>query len=268
MAECRNCHRDIPEDAYLCPYCGLRRAYFSGIYDINTGMMATSGTIVEYFSTYAQALSTAMKNPGSPLLDAGVEDFQKFWPTIPVELKHRIREGNEAIRNFNLWVEKHERATRIVFLIRTTNLMFQSKRQAKLFREDNPLIVTELYNPCENEHDFTAKIAGLASLFEVPLDPLQKIVQKHGEMRSNMLVETWLRESTISYDPSMVETWRKIVDLRNMQPIHVHTSEEKLVSALTFFGTALPIDYGLCWDRILSKFKTSLEEWQRILQLL
>jgi hypothetical protein len=226
----------------------------------------TSGTISTYFATGSATVASAEEHPDSPFLDIGASDFKESWAKIPTEIIQKIREGEEAVRNYNKEIERRERATRIVNLIGTTNLIFQDKKGAKLFREDNPKIINELYTPCENEHDFIAKLAGLAALFEVELGPLRQLVEEAGNMRSISLIEKWLQENSIIHDPNMIETWKNIVTLRNMAPLHAQTRPEELMRALNFFGVPLPIDYSRLWNAILDKFSVSLEEWQRILQ--
>jgi len=135
-----------------------------------------------------------------------------------------------------------------------------------LFREDNLKIVNSLYTPCSNENDFTAKLAGLAALFEVELAPLRRLVKEAGDLRSIRLVEKWLQDNTIVYDPNMIETWRNIISLRNMAPLHAKTRAGELMRALNFFGITFPINYPRFWNAILDKFSVSLEEWQGILQ--
>jgi len=64
----------------------------------------------------------------------------------------------------------------------------------------------------------------------------------------------------------MIETWKNIISLRNMAPLHAKTREGELMRALNFFGIAFPINYPGFWNGILDRFSVSLEEWQRILQ--
>jgi hypothetical protein len=105
----------------------------------------------------------------------------------------------------------------------------------------------------------------LVALFEVSLDPLRALVQEPGDRRSIKLVEKWLQDSGISYDPDALRTWENIVVLRNFSPLHSNTRAAELTSALTFFGGSLPINHSRLWDGVLDKFVLSLGEWQNIL---
>lgn len=198
----------------------------------------------------------------------GSRDFKSNWQRIPDEFAQKLREGAEAVRNYEIEIKRRDRATRILKLVGTTNLLFDSKKQARLFREDNLNLPVELYTHCETEHDLAAKLASLVALFEVSLDPLRALVQDPGDRRSIKLIEKWLQDNGITYNPDAIRTWESIVTLRNAAPIHANTRAMELTDALRFFGCTLPIDNSKLWNAILDKFVWSLEEWQRILQQL
>ena len=65
----------------------------------------------------------------------------------------------------------------------------------------------------------------------------------------------------------MIETWRNIVKLRNMDPMHPYVNSKELLNILNFFDLKKKIPYNstLLWDSILDKFLISLEKWQGIL---
>jgi hypothetical protein len=156
-----------------------------------------------------------------------------------------------------------------VSIIGIDNILFDSKKQARLFREDVLQAITELYTPCESEHDFIAKLASLVSLFEVPLDPLRRLLpEADSEWRSIKLVEQWLSNNSVSYDSDMITTWKNIVSLRNMTPLHSKSRAGELTSILNYFGEKLPPNYQRLWDSILKRFHYSLKELQRILDSL
>jgi len=228
----------------------------------------TSGTISTYFATGSMGVAESQVHPGSPFLNLGARDYQEYSPRIPAILDEKIREGDEAIAMYNTELERREQATGIVNVIGTANVLFDSKKQARLFREDVPLAIREFYTPCEDDHDFAAKLASLASLFEVPLDPLRRLVTApQAEWRSIKLVEQWISTTAIIFDPDMITTWKNIVNLRNMTPIHATNRAGELMQILGFFGEpTLPPNYQRLWDSVLRRFYVSLREWHKILQ--
>ena len=180
MIPCSYCGRNIPDDGTFCPYCGNRRRVLRTNYDLPTNtsneIYKTSGTISTYIATGSIAVAESQQHPGSPSLSMGARDYLVYSPRIPDDFSQGIREGEEGIRNYNIELERRERATAILSILGIDNLIFDSKMQARLFREDILRATTELYNPCERENDFTAKLASLASLFDVPLPPLRRLV--------------------------------------------------------------------------------------------
>ncbi|GAJ02254.1 unnamed protein product, partial [marine sediment metagenome] len=69
---------------------------------------------------------------------------------------------------------------------------------------------------------------------------------------------------------TMIKTWRNIVTLRNMDPMHPYVDSKELLQILSFFGLKkeIPFNPTLLWDEILDKFLSSLEQWQKILNKL
>ena len=178
-------------------------------------------------------------------------------------LGHGIEKSEEYMQ-----LKRSERASGIVIAIGVTNLLFEVKKGAKLFRGEIPRLISDFYISPKNEDEFTSRITRLASIFRVPLTHLRRLIheydQKWGSIR---LVEKWLLDEGIKYDADMIETWKKIVVIRNWEPIHAHKDPKDYLEALNFFGTLYPVkDYSKLWDVILEKFAMSLEAWQRILE--
>lgn len=147
-------------------------------------------------------------------------------------------------------------------LIVETNRVFLARRSARLFREDRLNAVNELHKPCCDYDNFVVKIASLATLFEVNLDPLRSLVTRPRRKGSVKLVEDFLSESGIVYDSDMVQTWKNIKILRNMPPLHAGRRDSRearrYLRALEFLGMNPPIHYPELWDNILDRFVESL----------
>lgn len=271
MVDCPYCGREIPDDSKYCPYCGRERRFLRTNYDLpnsmNKEIIVTGGTISSYVASGSIAVYEAQVHPESALLNSGARYYQTYSPTITNQFAERIREGEEAVKNFDNEIKMRDRATEIVNLVCATNILFSAKKHARLFREDTPQTFTELYLPCLNHHDLVAKIASIACLFEVDLAPLRALLATPppNDVGSIGLVELWLTTSALPFDTEMIGVWRNIRALRNIPPIHSGNHAQELMRALTFFGETYPINYSRLWETILEKFKFSLEEWQSIL---
>ncbi len=187
---------------------------------------------------------------------------KKYYP----EYLRSGRETRERTGILQMQIKRVDRASRIAKALQVSNLLFEAKRNAKLVREDNIMLIGELYTECDDETHFTTKIARLANLFEVPLAPLRGLVHEPNDRGSIRLVEKWLQDERISHDADMIETWKNILVIRNAEPLHANTKAVEFLRALKFFGIHFPIDYSKPWDAILERFVMSMEAWQRILE--
>ena len=180
--------------------------------------------------------------------------FEKFlWPIQELEKPYDVL--SEA-RSYLISKSRDERGIQIITKIIQTNILFEGKIGPKLFLENNIRIITDLITPCNSENDLYIKNARLSSLFDVNLDPFKKLVKSPNNKKSISLVEDWLAENSIKYEPSMIETWRNIVKLRNMDPMHPYVNSKELLNILDFFDLKKKIPYNsaLLWDSILDKF--------------
>lgn len=207
---------------------------------------------------------------------SNVDGIQKFAERYFVKLLRPISHLEQEllptylqVRDYHDLNVRFSRAQEISKLVRQCNSLGQGKLHAQYFKE-NMRIVIEMLNPCKNEEaQFITKIASLSALFTVELDPLRELVHDPEDRRSIRLVEKWLQDSEIKYDPTMIDTWKNINSLRNMEPIH-ETDPVELKRILDFFGILMvyPLDYSGLWDKILEKFQLSLKQWRQILNAL
>jgi hypothetical protein len=176
--------------------------------------------------------------------------------TVPVYLQ---------TRSFYDLSKRFERAQEISVRVRNINYLGQAKLGAEFFHE-NMQIVLQMLNPCNNEDQFTTKIANLAALFTVDLTPLKALVTDPGDRRSIRLIEAWMTQGGIPYNHAMIETWVNISSLRNMEPIH-QTNPVELKRTLDFFGMPMkyPLNYTVLWEEILNRFLWSIDEFRNIL---
>jgi len=170
--------------------------------------------------------------------------------------------------------KRYQRTTDICTLVRQVNESGQAKIQTSFFKE-NMWIVLEMLSMCENEAQFTSKIAGLSALFRIDLQQWKNVIEDLSkDYDFNLLegrgsirhVEEWLRLANIQYNTNMITSWDYITTLRNFEPIH-RTNPEKLREIYQYFGLPLtyPRDYTDLWEIILDRFHGSLIELRNIL---
>ena len=178
MVACRNCNREIPNDSVFCPYCGLKRSFLVTNYDLpSEASRIVASTLSSISSYFLSGIALDVRQySGSPIVEAEYEEFQNSWARIPEEFHESIRTSTEAIQNLKEKTSRDERAIKVVRLIVETNRVFLARRNARFLREDHPNTVNELHTPCCDYDNFIVKIASLATLFEVDLDPLRSLV--------------------------------------------------------------------------------------------
>lgn len=191
--------------------------------------------------------------------------FEKLL--MPIEDLGKEKEPiHLLIRNYADLLKKYKRAREIIELVQNINILGEGKLSAPFFKE-NMMLILEILSPCNIRAQFTSKIASLATLFEVDIKPLLELVKRPKVIGSIKLIETWLHENEIAYDPNIIRTLLNVKTLRNMEPIHSKTDPKKFLKILDYFGEpmSLPPNYSNLWDKILDKFNFSLKQIQEIL---
>jgi hypothetical protein len=174
----------------------------------------------------------------------------------------RIQKERDALYRRNVSLEKYvltsEKAHEITNAIRNCNLLFNRLTKVNLLLREDIQAISGLHRPCEDENDFIVKIGALAGLFEVGLDEIKsRLMNWEKGWKLVKLLERWFDENNISYDRGMLETWRKIIELRNAS-FPYHPTDTRVIDLLRFFGHDFPIRYPQLWDSILDKFRNSL----------
>jgi len=162
-------------------------------------------------------------------------------------------------------IEEEKIATSIVKFVTQANLLFKKATSVEQVFQDSMLIADELHTPLKSDRDFAHKIGSLCQLFEVPLDPLRKLlnVKANEGWRSIKLIEEWLKQKGLS-DPTMVKTWRYIVGIRD-KSLPFHHPDGRIIRFCEYFGQNYPPNYFDFWICILDKFKESIEKFVGIL---
>lgn len=259
---CPFCKVNIPDDTEYCPRCGKRITYFYRNFPVHSSLF--EGSIDSFVASSASTASCSADFPDSQLIGYGKDEFDRYWMKLPNELSNALNRGLTAQKKLDTELKKRKMAVEITNLMGMTNAFFQSKRQARLFREDQPNVIRQLFTTCEDSDSLAARIAGLCSLFEVEHEPLRRLVSTPDNLGTIELVRKWLDEAVIQYNPDMIECWKKIMKFRNLTPLHAHKPED-IMEILDFFDLTTHRDSEKVWDSILNKFLESLEEWYSIL---
>jgi len=258
----------------FCAGCGNRRSFIRTNY---RQFGVSAGTISYALSTTASNATSGnysiwlyedLKRKGYPdeeiaLLRENVEEVKQQRPILWEAIENKLKQGDSATLAYAKEIQRRSRASEIVNQMSLANDLFQDRRKAKLFRLDKAEILERLHHPSFNADDFAAKIASLASLFEVPLDPLRALIPNSlSEWKSIRLVEKILESEKIPFDPDMIKVWQNVIALRNAIPLH---PRDQPIPVLEFFGVTYPVDYQQLWDNILDKFLYSLKKFVEVL---
>lgn len=163
-------------------------------------------------------------------------------------------------------MEEANIASETINLVVQSNVLFNKITKVEEIFFDTMLVANELHTPCGSERDFPNKIGVICQLFETKLDPLRKLLKKANKnWRSIKLIEEWLKESGLSYDPDITQTWENIVQLRNASP-PFHKPDARVIRLCEFFGQNYPPNYPELWKGIMNRFKVSLENFVDVLK--
>lgn len=166
------------------------------------------------------------------------------------------------------WARRQMQAEQIQFNVRSANALFRritGSKDVLIFREDVPDFFVRLPTRCKGSDDFLVRVQSLASIFEVPLEPLRTLLQTADQsLRSISLIEKWLEKKKASQYVEVIDTWKNVIRLRKIPPTHASMSDE-VFDAIEFFGGRPPITFPRLWDSILEAFLESLLKFQQIL---
>jgi len=273
---CDSCGYSNSDDTTtFCGRCGSRRHFIK----LNYRRLKVSPGSALYVTSTTADNAAAMNdsiNLYKELQDLGypvhryvvfrenVEKLKQEVKTLEEKVQETAKQGETAILDLAKEQRKQYIKNKIIEKMSQANYLFQDRYKAELFKLDNREILDRLGKASVGKDDFVGKIASLASLFQVKLDPLRRLVPNpDSDWKSITLVEKMLENEKVQFDPEMIETWRNIVALRDSTPIH---PDKPPISALEFFGEIYPdINYERLWDTILKKFLYSLETFVDVL---
>ena len=151
----------------------------------------------------------------------------------------------------------------IVDEIVVVNTLFRSlvETEIKLLRED-VRVTRDLMMTCRDDKEFRTRIGSLALLFENEnLRELRTLLGGQEDWKSIKLIENWLKEQGVTYDPDMIQTWESTVKMRNITYPY-HPESRGLISLLRYFGQGFPPDYSQLWKSMLEKLLESLKKFR------
>lgn len=140
------------------------------------------------------------------------------------------------------------------------NQLWEAKCGEPLFRFRDPRFFRELFESCDGEADFRAKVNALAGLFDhidvsvitahMPTPP-----KNPGSINAlQALLEHWGKDGK-----ALVAPFRTLRSLRKQYPTHADSAE--VTEAYRRIGITVPIqDYKLAWNFILQSFESALKD--------
>jgi hypothetical protein len=169
--------------------------------------------------------------------------------------------------SYTLSREEEGIASAMTRLVIQSSLLFKQITGVENIFKDSMLIADILHTPCTFEKDFAHKIGILCQLFDVPLDPLRHLLGEvvNKDWQSLKLLEEWLKVSDPNCDPTIIKTWRNIVEIRNKSP-PFHRPDNKIIELCEFFDQKYPPDYLDLWVCITNRFKKTLQDFVEVLQ--
>jgi len=150
----------------------------------------------------------------------------------------------------------------IIGQILITNTLFQSLMDTKirLFREDMR-ITRDIMRACKDDNEFRMRIGSLALLFESEnLKELRKLLSDQENIKLIKLLENWLNEQGVPYDPDMIQSWENIVRMRNIT-FPYHMGSRDILSLIRYYESDFPPDYSQLWESILEKLLESFKKF-------
>jgi len=154
-------------------------------------------------------------------------------------------------------IETQKLIVDIVDKRRWINARFNEKFGFGLF-EQNEIAILEIQKKCNDETEFTNRIAALALLIDgMAVSGMNKLMSTHPTGSINVL-ETFLKEKYQNLDSKIVDNLREIMILRSKK-MPIHEDDPKIVQVLLKWENKIPPDWCLLWTQALAKYKESLE---------
>jgi len=204
-----------------------------------------------------------------------------FWTTDEakktfIQCPYRTHKTSEPVD-----MSFHDIAREIIREIKVINSLIKSFINEK---EDpievDPEIATELASPCISYKDFVFKVGILASLLEIDVSMLRKVLEKYGiqykqDEKSLKLLERLLENRGYKDEAAnQALNWLKgLRELRNkLPPYHKPSPPEDIIKIMKELGlrpyTNTSSDWQLNCNHLLSKFLSALKTIRERLQAL
>jgi hypothetical protein len=249
----------------------------------NSTISGSVATITNSLASFVSN-SSAAKSTIETLRNFGIDDKILFPLHQNVEMMRaeaeRLRsEFSDAVKKLNearlqeLAAESPDNEERVALAASIVEelvacSMLSKEKLGFDFFNCSPDNISALYTPCKDGNDFKMKIGALANLFEVDLKPFRALVRNaQDDWKSIKLIEEWAKQNSVSFDPTMPEVWRKIVDMRN-STFPFHKTDQRLLAIVSYFGQSYPPEYPILWKEILTRFAISAVELRKLLSAL
>lgn len=143
------------------------------------------------------------------------------------------------------------------------NTLFKSIYGKKILEPNFTALIATLFGLCNNQGDFTFKVAAVGSLIErINLDNLL-VSEEKGLVGSLNKLEAFLKRNHPTASVRPVEILKQIIKIRNSFPTHPAVFPE----AFRCLGIKYPLEsWNTGWQKVLYWFWWSLRELRRIIQ--
>lgn len=177
-----------------------------------------------------------------------------------------IEMGREKIRfeeeKRKLYSPEHVNSLMDIFKLRDQlNLLFKEKFGFEVLKLKQERVFIEIATPCKNEEGFDRKILVLGDLIDwMDVDNLKlRLKVELKGARSIKLLEEFLKENVGSFDPSIIQNFKDITELRNKK-YPVHTEGEEIIRIMNRLGIKYPPkNWDLVWESVIKLYKESIE---------
>jgi 20S proteasome alpha/beta subunit len=170
-----------------------------------------------------------------------IDEIMENITEIPAEQQLKIQSIVEEIVEGRRWI----------------NDLFRTKFQTSLFKQEE-YAISQIQKTCRNENDFTNRIAALALLIDrmESLDIDDKLGEK--DKASINRLQVFAEKKIPKLNPDCIKNLREIYTLRS-QKMPIHEDDPRLMQILLKWEYKIPPNWGILWEKALTKYRDSLE---------
>ena len=183
-----------------------------------------------------------------------------------------IEMGHEKIRleeeKRKLYSQEHGDSLMEIFKLRhKVNLLFREKFGFEIFKLEQEGVIPEIATPCKSEDDFVRKILVLGNLIDwMDVQKLKSNLKSDfKEAKSIELLERFLTQHFVTFDPIIIRNLRDVNKLRNKK-FPIHKEGEEVIEIFNKLGAKYPPDdWEFIWKRVVRLYIDSIKGLMNLL---